>query len=87
MDLALKHRFTEIWNNSFPGSELPITLYYTDEEGRAPSVEPKETQHCLIGELLNIRNGKTACFDKTIMCSSSYRKSRGIASATNAPRS
>ena len=69
MDLALKQRFLDIWNTSFPGAELPITLYYTDEEGRAPSVEPKETQHCLIGELLNIRNGRPACFDKhNVLC-------------------
>jgi hypothetical protein len=34
MDIIFKQRFTELWDKYFPGADLPITFYYTDEEGR-----------------------------------------------------
>ena len=38
--MNLKESFLEKWNKHFPGAELPITFYYTDEEGKGELVKP-----------------------------------------------
>ena len=68
MKPGLKQQFIEHWNKYFPGAELPITFYYTNDPGDAHSVRP-ETQHCFIGDLTASRQGRALCFDtKSIAC-------------------
>jgi hypothetical protein len=62
MDLDLKQRFLERWEAYFPGAELPIAFYYTDEVGRAAAAEPKG-RGCLICELAPVRQGTPLQFD------------------------
>ena len=61
MDEMLKQRFVAQWQKYFPGAELPITWYYTDQ----PS-EPQATsgsEHCLIGHLKSVREGYTLVYN------------------------
>lgn len=69
MDMELKERFTHLWKKYFNNAELPITFYYTDEEGRAEPVEPGSTSRCMIGPLSKVRKGNSLCFDAgTVAC-------------------
>jgi uncharacterized protein (DUF169 family) len=63
MDMELKKRFLEKWDQYFGGSELPITFYYADQEGKAQKVEPPSAHQCFIGVLARVRSGETLCFD------------------------
>jgi uncharacterized protein (DUF169 family) len=62
MDMNLKETFREKWEKYFNGAELPITFYYTDEEGRGELVPTPTGHQCLIGVLGNVRNGESLCF-------------------------
>jgi hypothetical protein len=66
---GIKQQFIVGWNKYFPGAEMPIAFYYTDNPGNEQPYRTKEGQHCFIGDLLAIRQGKTLCFDtKSIAC-------------------
>ncbi len=63
MDLKIKEDFLKLWKKYFDGTDLPITLYYTDEEGHTEMVEPPSEQTCLICQLALVRDGKSLCFN------------------------
>jgi uncharacterized protein (DUF169 family) len=74
MNAELKQRFIDRWRAYFPGAELPITHYYTDEPGRAEPAPPAKAQRCLIGDLARVRAGQPLCFDgSNIGCSGGKR--------------
>jgi hypothetical protein len=69
MKSGLKQQFAERWQKYFPGAELPIAFYYTDEPGEATLFRIGENHHCFIGALQPIRQGKILCFDtKSVAC-------------------
>ncbi|MCJ7664046.1 MAG: DUF169 domain-containing protein [Desulfobacterales bacterium] len=63
MDMGRKKKFIELWNKYFDGSELPITFYYTDQEGRAEQVKAPAGRQCFIGVLAKVSKGQSLCFD------------------------
>ena len=63
MDMAVKDAFSLLWRKYFNGAELPVSFYYTDEEGLAEKVKPGSVSRCLIGALAEVRNGRSLCFD------------------------
>ena len=64
MDMELKEEFIGLWKKYFGDTELPITFYYTDEEGHGEMVKPNSTfTDCIIGKLSKVRNGKSLCFN------------------------
>ena len=63
MDLSLKKRFMELWRRYFDGAELPISFYYTNEEGRGELVKAPTEHQCIIGVLTKVRNGQSLCFE------------------------
>jgi uncharacterized protein (DUF169 family) len=62
--LELKAQFLNQWAKYFPGAELPITFYYTDDESRA-ELQPKApassraVPRCVIGQLARVRRGES----------------------------
>ena len=60
MDLALKQRFLDQWQKYFPGAELPIAWYYTDQPPEAGAASGAE--HCLITRLREVREGRTLVY-------------------------
>ena len=58
MDMKLKQRFSELWQEYFPGGELPIAFAYAD---RGDPHRP--AQRCVICDLSNVRNGRSLTFD------------------------
>jgi uncharacterized protein (DUF169 family) len=63
MDEELKEKFIKLWNKYFDNAELPITFYYTDEEGHAELVAPDSVSRCVIGALSRVRSGSSFCFN------------------------
>lgn len=63
MDLELKENIIKLWKKYFNNAELPITFYYTDEEGQAEIAKPGSIPRCIIGALSNVRKGKSYSFD------------------------
>jgi uncharacterized protein (DUF169 family) len=63
MDMNRKQEFLRLWEKYFPGTELPIVFYYTDEAG---SVEPAKTpaeHRCIFADLAKVRAGHSLRFD------------------------
>jgi hypothetical protein len=63
MELAFKDQFISLWEKYFNGAELPITFYYTDQEGDSELVQaPSKGHQCFIGDLTKVRKGHSLCF-------------------------
>jgi hypothetical protein len=62
MDLDLKERFVDRWQQYFASADLPIVFWYTDERDQAEMPRPKGHQ-CLICQLAQVRNGTPLQFD------------------------
>ena len=74
MDIRLKEDFLDRWKKYFDGAELPITCWYTDDEGAAERAESAKGQRCFIADLAKIRRGESLQFDVTaIGCSGGKR--------------
>jgi uncharacterized protein (DUF169 family) len=63
MNATFKKKFLTLWNKYFNNAELPITFYYTNEEGRAETVKPGALPRCIIGALVKIQQGESLAFD------------------------
>jgi len=63
MDVKFKEDFIVLWKRFFGEAELPITFYYTNEEGHAELVKPGTVSRCVIGALSLVRKGRALCFD------------------------
>jgi len=63
MDINIKDNFILLWRKYFNNADLPVTFYYTDEEGHAKPVKPGVTNRCVIGALSGVRRGSSLCFD------------------------
>ena len=63
MDAKLKADFLVLWKKFFGEAELPISFYYTDEEGHAELAKPNTIPRCVIAALSLVRKGRPLCFD------------------------
>jgi len=63
MDIKVKDDFIAKWKKYFNGAELPLTFYYTDEEGRTDLVKPGTVNRCIIAALLKARKGTPMSFN------------------------
>lgn len=59
MDTTVKEKFLNLWKKYFNNAELPITFYYTNEEGHAEAVKPGSVPRCVIGALVKVRDGQS----------------------------
>ena len=73
MDLDLRDRFTALWQEHFPGAELPITFFYSEDPRGCEPPRP-DGHRCFISQLAAVRNGRTLCCDAdAISCSGGKR--------------
>jgi uncharacterized protein (DUF169 family) len=63
MDTNLKEKFLVLWKKFFGQAELPITFYYTNDEGHAELAKPNSVPRCVIAALSLVRKGRPLCFD------------------------
>jgi uncharacterized protein (DUF169 family) len=74
MKNGLKDEFQKLWGQYFAGADLPIALYYTDDDG-IPGPARKEDR-CLIANLAWVRAGTAMRFGaKDIACPGGRRYS------------
>jgi hypothetical protein len=64
MDLGFRKLFMERWDRHFPGADLPIGFYYTDEKDECELAQPPRGFRCVICDLAGVRNGKSLAFDE-----------------------
>lgn len=57
MDPALKESFARTWEKYFPGADLPVAFYYTDDESGPELVNSATANRCLIANLVRVRAG------------------------------
>ena len=63
MDIAQKERFQTLWARYFPGAELPVVFYYSDDAWRAKLATRTGDRRCFISQLAAVRKGNALCFD------------------------
>jgi uncharacterized protein (DUF169 family) len=63
MDPQLKQQFMAKWDKHFPGAELPIVFYYTDDENWSKQAGMGSGTHCVIENMDSVREGKTLVLD------------------------
>lgn len=61
--MTFKQEFIRQWERYFPGAELPVVFYYTDEKGHGEAASKPTGHRCIICDLAKVRNGKTVCFE------------------------
>jgi uncharacterized protein (DUF169 family) len=85
MDKALKDKFLSLWERFFNGSELPVVFFYTDDEDRAEHARPAKGHRCIIGDLAQVRKGRSLQFDMASLGCPGSKRYLGF-SASLAPR-
>ncbi len=69
MDAKRKEEFAKLWDKYFPGADLPITFYYTDQAPAADRVPPPAGHRCIFADLMKARTGQSLCFEvRSIGC-------------------
>ncbi len=69
MDTGLRDRFTVLWQNYFPGTELPITIEFRKDADSQKKVPTPDGWRCLICQIGRVRNGASLVLDeKSITC-------------------
>jgi len=63
MNMRVKKKFGALWEGYFDHAELPISFYYTNDEGHADLAEPNTMPRCVIAALQHVRKGRSLCFD------------------------
>ena len=64
MDTDFRDAFVRLWGKYFDGADLPMCLYYTDDESCREHVRPVKRHVCLVGQLARVRKGRTLIVDK-----------------------
>jgi uncharacterized protein (DUF169 family) len=69
MDPDLRDRFIALWQNYFPGTELPITFEFRNASASAKKVPPPDGWRCIICQIGRVRNGTPLVLDaSSITC-------------------
>ncbi|MEA2116474.1 MAG: DUF169 domain-containing protein, partial [Thermodesulfobacteriota bacterium] len=67
MNFEIKERFMAAWEKHFPGSELPIACFYTDELGDVKFPDhPKPNKKgytCLFSQIAPVKQGRSRAFN------------------------
>jgi uncharacterized protein (DUF169 family) len=62
MDMKIVEKFSSLWRKYFNDAELPVTFYYTDEEGHAELAKQGSVPRCVIGAIAKVREGRPFSF-------------------------
>lgn len=74
MNMKLKSDFLERWAKYFPGVELPLVFFYTDDASRGETVPPAQGHRCVVSVLGIARKGTPLCLDaESILCGGGKR--------------
>jgi len=69
MDTTTRDRFTALWEQYFPGADLPVTLEFRQASASSEKVPRPDGHRCIICQIARTRNGATLIFDaSSITC-------------------
>lgn len=69
MNMDLQENFRRLWKKYFNNAELPITFYYSNEEGHAELVKGGVGSRCVIGQLSKARQGNSIALNaESVRC-------------------
>ena len=69
MDIELRDRFIALWQNYFPGTELPITFGFIKDDGTVQNVPAPDGWRCMVCQIGRVRNGTSLALDaRSITC-------------------
>jgi uncharacterized protein (DUF169 family) len=74
MTIEFRQQFISRWNQYFPGADLPIALFYSDELHGVEEARKYSGQHCMIADISGVFRGKATAFsDDNIGCGGGKR--------------
>lgn len=74
MDIQFKELFMAQWKHYFPGADLPLVFFYSDEDVPLEELAEMCGEHCMVCELSGAQQGGTVVFNKTtIRCGGGMR--------------
>jgi len=74
MDVRFKQQFLALWEKYFPGAELPITYFYTNDRVWAERAKAAAVTQCVVDALDAVRAGGTLALDvETTQCGGGKR--------------
>lgn len=83
MNTRTKEKFVRLWERYFPGVELPVAFFYSDEtHGAEPAAKPAG-HSCLIAKLLQVRQGTSLLFNAESVGCGGGRRYLGFAETIN----
>jgi len=59
MDSRTQQTFQQKWETYFPGAELPVAWFYTDEVTEQDRLDSRDAEHCVVACLQRVREGHT----------------------------
>ena len=70
----IKSKFMDRWERYFPGAELPLVFYYTDDDSEVKPNPKPDDWRCVICDLARARKGRAVAFDaESISCGGGKR--------------
>jgi uncharacterized protein (DUF169 family) len=74
MNLELRDTFTALWNKHFGSADLPVTFYYSYNDGGAHWAEKSRGWNCIVCELAKVRSGRSLVFNaERVKCGGARR--------------
>ena len=74
MNLELRDTFTALWNKHFGRADLPVTFYYSYNDGGAHWAEKQHGWSCIVCELAKVRSGRSLVFNaERVKCGGARR--------------
>jgi hypothetical protein len=69
MDKELKEKFQSLWSKHFDGEQLPICLFYSEDDTYERLLRPIKGRMCMVGQLANVFRGEDLAFvNETVGC-------------------
>jgi len=59
MDARFQQEFQQKWTKNFPGAELPVAYFYTDEVSALDAKDSRDEEHCVVAAFDRVRQGHT----------------------------
>jgi uncharacterized protein (DUF169 family) len=64
MDTRFQQDFLTKWETYFPGAELPVAYWYTDEVSKEDRRDSRDEEHCVIASFDRVRQGHAFVYGK-----------------------
>jgi hypothetical protein len=78
MKATIRNRFLDAWSEYFPGAELPLVFYYTDDGENVPFAPASAGWRCLLADLSKVLKGESLRFGVDHLCCEGAKRYLGF---------